>query len=139
MLLFSWFERRLDPFPAAEPVEPPKTLVAFCLHYTRGAWPYILVDAVLVTAAQSYVASTFAITDAGGRALALHQCGIKQTGDLLWVCAEAAAPKGIGALRVLNRMLCELYSDQVNIVQSNDRGTKRSILFTRGDGTKPLR
>ncbi|BCG71376.1 multidrug ABC transporter ATP-binding protein [Mesorhizobium sp. 113-1-2] len=50
MLLFNWFERRLDPFPAAEPVEPPKTLVAFCLHYTRGAWPYILVDAVLVTA-----------------------------------------------------------------------------------------
>ncbi|AZV20508.1 MULTISPECIES: ABC transporter ATP-binding protein [unclassified Mesorhizobium] len=50
MLLFSWFEKRLDPFPAAEPVEPPKTLVAFCLHYTRGAWPYILFDAVLVTA-----------------------------------------------------------------------------------------
>ncbi|TSE08424.1 ABC transporter ATP-binding protein [Mesorhizobium intechi] len=50
MVLFSWFERRLDPFPAAEPVEPPKTLVAFCLHYTRGAWPYILVDAVLVAA-----------------------------------------------------------------------------------------
>ncbi|MBZ9997463.1 ABC transporter ATP-binding protein [Mesorhizobium sp. BH1-1-4] len=50
MLLFSWFERRLDPFPAAEPVEPPRTLVAFCLHYTRGAWPYILVDAVLVAA-----------------------------------------------------------------------------------------
>ncbi|MEI9430620.1 ABC transporter ATP-binding protein [Mesorhizobium sp. Cs1299R1N3] len=50
MLLFSWFERRLDPFPAAEPVEPPKTLVAFCLHYTRGAWPHILVDAVLVAA-----------------------------------------------------------------------------------------
>ncbi|RWH23461.1 ABC transporter ATP-binding protein, partial [Mesorhizobium sp.] len=36
--------------PAAEPVEPPKTLVAFCVHYTRGAWPYILVDAVLVAA-----------------------------------------------------------------------------------------
>ncbi|TGQ71387.1 MAG: ABC transporter ATP-binding protein [Mesorhizobium sp.] len=50
MLLFSWFERRLDPFPAAEPVEPPRTLVAFCLHYTRGAWPYILIDAVLVAA-----------------------------------------------------------------------------------------
>ncbi|ESY44385.1 multidrug ABC transporter ATP-binding protein [Mesorhizobium sp. LNJC384A00] len=48
--MFSWFERRLDPFPAAEPVEPPKTLVAFCVHYTRGAWPYIILDAVLVTA-----------------------------------------------------------------------------------------
>jgi len=48
--MFRWFENRLNPFPAEEPVEPPKTLVAFCVHYTRGAWPYIIVDAVLVTA-----------------------------------------------------------------------------------------
>ncbi|RWM30938.1 ABC transporter ATP-binding protein [Mesorhizobium sp.] len=48
--MFRWFENKLDPFPAAEPVEPPKTLIAFCLHYTRGAWPYILGDAVLVAA-----------------------------------------------------------------------------------------
>ena len=48
--MFRWFEKRLDPFPAEEPVEPPKTLIAFCVHYTRGAWPYIIVDAVLVTA-----------------------------------------------------------------------------------------
>ena len=48
--MFRWFEKRLDPFPPEEPVEPPKTLVAFCVHYTRGAWPYILVDAVLVAA-----------------------------------------------------------------------------------------
>jgi ATP-binding cassette subfamily B multidrug efflux pump len=44
-MMFSWFERRLPPFPAEEPVEPPKTLVAFCLHFTRGAWPYIAVAA----------------------------------------------------------------------------------------------
>ena len=37
--MFRWFEKRLDPFPTAEPVEPPRTLVAFCLHYTRGSWP----------------------------------------------------------------------------------------------------
>ena len=46
--MFRWFENRLNPFPPEEPIEPPKTLVGFCLHYTRGAWPYILVDAVLV-------------------------------------------------------------------------------------------
>jgi ATP-binding cassette, subfamily B, multidrug efflux pump len=49
-MLFRWFEKRLDPFPAAEPAEPPKTLIAFCLHYTRGAWPYIILDAILVAA-----------------------------------------------------------------------------------------
>ncbi|AZO13158.1 MULTISPECIES: ABC transporter ATP-binding protein [unclassified Mesorhizobium] len=48
--MFRWFEKRLDPFPAAEPVEPPKTLVAFCVHYTRGVWPYIILDALLVAA-----------------------------------------------------------------------------------------
>ena len=48
--MFRWFEKRLDPFPPEEPIEPPKTLVAFCVHYTRGAWPFILVDAVLVAA-----------------------------------------------------------------------------------------
>jgi ATP-binding cassette subfamily B multidrug efflux pump len=48
--MFRWFENRLDPFPAQEPVEPPKTLVAFCLHYTRGAWPYIAGAGLLITA-----------------------------------------------------------------------------------------
>jgi len=48
--MFRWFENRLDPFPAAEPVEPPKTLVAFCLHYTRGAWLYIAAAGLLITA-----------------------------------------------------------------------------------------
>ncbi|WP_421916638.1 ABC transporter ATP-binding protein [Mesorhizobium sp.] len=48
--MFAWFEKRLDPFPTEEPVEPPKTLVAFCVFYTRGAWPFILIDAVLVAA-----------------------------------------------------------------------------------------
>ena len=47
--MFRWFEKRLDPFPPQEPVEPPRTLVAFCLHYTRGAWPYIAVSAVLTS------------------------------------------------------------------------------------------
>jgi len=45
--MFAWFERRLDPFPPAEPTEPPKGLVAFCWHFTKPAWGYILVMAVL--------------------------------------------------------------------------------------------
>ena len=45
--MFRWFEKRLDPFPAAEPVEPPRTLLAFCWHFTRPAWPYVLLAAAL--------------------------------------------------------------------------------------------
>ncbi|WP_251975980.1 ABC transporter ATP-binding protein [Salinicola avicenniae] len=46
--MFRWFEQRLDPFPPQEPVRPPDSLVAFCLHYTRGAWPYLLGATVLM-------------------------------------------------------------------------------------------
>ncbi len=45
--MFRWFETRLNPFPAEEPVEPPKTLVAFCLHFTKGAWPWLVPSALL--------------------------------------------------------------------------------------------
>ncbi|MCC2689325.1 MAG: putative multidrug export ATP-binding/permease protein [Rhizobiaceae bacterium] len=47
--MFRWFESRLNPFPPGEPVEPPRTLIAFCLHYTKGAWPYIVVAALFNT------------------------------------------------------------------------------------------
>ena len=47
--MFKWFESLLDPFPLEEPTEPPKTLVAFCLYYTRGAWPSIMAMAVLTS------------------------------------------------------------------------------------------
>ncbi|GHB12654.1 ABC transporter ATP-binding protein [Salinicola rhizosphaerae] len=46
--MFRWFENRLDPFPPEEPQQPPGSLVAFCLHYTRGAWPYLLTATVLM-------------------------------------------------------------------------------------------
>ncbi|MCK0770237.1 ABC transporter ATP-binding protein [Chromohalobacter canadensis] len=46
--MFRWFENRLAPFPPQEPQRPPDTLVAFCLHYTRGAWPYLMVATVLM-------------------------------------------------------------------------------------------
>jgi ATP-binding cassette subfamily B multidrug efflux pump len=38
---FSWFERRLNPYPLGEPQEPPKGLLAFCLHYSRGAQKWL--------------------------------------------------------------------------------------------------
>ena len=45
--MFRWFESKLNPFPPEEPVEPPKTLVAFCLHYTRGSWLYLATAGIL--------------------------------------------------------------------------------------------
>ena len=45
--MFGWFESRIAPFPDDGLTEPPKSLVAFCRHYTHGVWPAIAVMAVL--------------------------------------------------------------------------------------------
>ncbi|WP_150306286.1 ABC transporter ATP-binding protein [Pseudomonas saliphila] len=46
--MFRWFERRIDPFPPEEPTEPPHTLLAFCLHFTRGSWSFLLIAGLLM-------------------------------------------------------------------------------------------
>ena len=52
--IFGWFESRLDPFPETPPRQPPRGLVAFCLHYTRGAGGWLalmaLTGALIATA-----------------------------------------------------------------------------------------
>ncbi|MGV8832829.1 MAG: ABC transporter ATP-binding protein [Devosia sp.] len=45
--MLRWFERRLNPYPLGEPSEPPKGLVAFCLHYSHGAKKWLGLMALL--------------------------------------------------------------------------------------------
>ena len=41
--MFRWFERQLAPYPETDPGLPPRSLIGFCLHYSRGAWPWLTV------------------------------------------------------------------------------------------------
>ena len=49
--MFIFFENQIKPFPPEMPTRPPATLWAFCWHYTRGVWPWIIVMSALVAAA----------------------------------------------------------------------------------------
>lgn len=44
--MLRWFESRLDPYPKGDPVEPPKGLLDFCLHYSHGAKRWLALMAV---------------------------------------------------------------------------------------------
>ena len=87
----------------------------------------------------AYATGTFALQDARGRALPLRACGMRQTADLVWLCLEAGVASDAGTLHVRNAMLCELYEDQVNVVQGTIGGARRSVLFVRGDRFKAFR
>ncbi len=93
----------------------------------------------LDAASIAYATSVVSIRTARGYAVELRPCGARRTGDLVWLCLEGEVARGAGVLQVRNVMLCELYEDQVNVVQSTMEGTRRSLLFVRGDPFKPLR
>jgi len=40
--MYAFFEKLLNPFPQQEPETPPNSLVAFCLHYAKGAKRYVI-------------------------------------------------------------------------------------------------
>ena len=81
-----------------------------------------------------YVRAQFALTDAAGRSLTLEPCGIRREGGLYFACFRTVVAGGTAGLRVQNRMLTELHADQVNILQVDDRGARRTLLFTRASG-----
>jgi hypothetical protein len=65
-------------------------------------------------------------------------CGIRRTGDLLWLCLRAPAAQGLSGLRVRVALLFDRYADQINIVQATYGGRRVALLFTSGDEAKPL-
>lgn len=48
--MFRWFENRLNPYPPQDPAQPPKGLLAFCLHYMDGVKLPLAFMTVLTTA-----------------------------------------------------------------------------------------
>jgi hypothetical protein len=93
-------------------------------------------DRVTDSAAFAYVSSTFRLTDAAGRPVVLQWCGSRRTNDLLWLCVRAASTSSPRALELSDQMLCELFDDQINIVQAVSGEKHASSLFTKGDGAK---
>lgn len=88
--------------------------------------------------ATAYVLASFSVLDRGATPVALRSCGVRRNQELLWVCFEGNISGDSRELALRNAVLCDVFSDQVNIVQVGDGTNKRSVLFARGDGTKRL-
>lgn len=85
-----------------------------------------------------YAVASFALTDAHGRRVAFTSCGGKRVGDLMWLCFRGTVPGGGAGLRVVSQVMFDTFRDQINIVQASSAGRKVNMLFTPGEGAKPL-
>ena len=97
----------------------------------NGGTAEILGDA----ASMAYLGGTFQLSDASGRVIRWTWCGARRERDVVFLCVRAARVPP--AARISDQLLCELFDDQVNIVQSESGGRKSSNLHTKGDGAKP--
>jgi hypothetical protein len=96
-------------------------------------------DRVSDAEALAYVSNTFRVADAAGRAVPLTWCGSRRAGDVLWLCVRASNVAPPNALMIWDQMLCDLFDDQINIVQAATGEKHTSMLFTKGDGAKSAR
>ncbi|MCR6687722.1 ABC transporter ATP-binding protein [Pseudoxanthomonas sp.] len=60
--MFRWFEARIDPYPPVPVTQPPRSLYAFCRHYTRGTEPWLALMAALTTAIAVTEVALYAFT-----------------------------------------------------------------------------
>ncbi len=86
-----------------------------------------------------YLMQSVQLFGSDGRALNLLPCGVKRMNDMLWFCLMSNKPESVQKMKMRNSIMTELFSDQVNVVQTVDGGSRASRLFVRGDGIKALR
>ena len=56
--------------------------------------------------------------------------------DMVWVYVEGKLPGGLGGAQLRNRLMQELFEDQVNIVNFKYDGQQTGTMFNVQDGFK---
>lgn len=95
-------------------------------------------SSVRVPEVVAYATARLQPVNAIGVRLSLQSCGVKRVQDAYVLCFRIATTPNTVPLRLGNQMLAELHADQVNIVQCDIAGSRRTNLFTRGRAAKAI-
>ncbi len=74
----------------------------------------------------------------GDAPMELQWIGLELKGYTAWIYLQAKAPSGLAQASVRNRLLFELFADQVNIINLINNGKRTSLVFNRDDGAKAI-
>jgi hypothetical protein len=85
-----------------------------------------------------YLLRSLVLIGPGALRVPLAWTAVRHQADVAWFTYSGRLEQLSGA-RIGVTALCELYDDQVNIVQVTIGGSRRSLLFTPGDPPKAIR
>jgi hypothetical protein len=90
------------------------------------------------TLAAQYLSTRFHIADGNGRAMPLTLRSMRRDGAVLILSLTMIIPPGFAGGSIWHGVLAERFDDQVNLVQVRHGARTATLLFSRGDGPKPL-
>ena len=87
---------------------------------------------------ERYLAERFRLIDARGTRVPIQLHRIAMDGAVLVLTLSAPADGVSSGARIWHGVLTERFPDQVNLVRVHRDGGAATVLFTAGDGPKPL-
>jgi hypothetical protein len=96
-------------------------------------------DRQVVELVMAYLRSNFELKNKAGRPVALSWNGIEGQPDMFWIFVKGRAPGGLEGAQLRNKIFCELFDDQVNIVNAKHQGKQIGLMFESKDDFKILR
>lgn len=80
----------------------------------------------------AYVAETFHVRTAGGDPVKISWVGMDAGVDSAWLYFEARLPAGAETFGLSNRLLFDLFDDQINLVNLKAKDKRTALRFERG-------
>src|SRR5262250_2381514 len=96
-------------------------------------------DRQVVELVMAYLRSSFELKNKAGRTVALSWNGIEGQPDMFWIFVKGRTPGGLEGAQLRNKIFCELFDDQVNIVNAKNQGKQVGLMFESKDDFKILR
>ena len=96
-------------------------------------------DRQVVELVMAYLRSNFELKNKAGRPVALSWNGIEGQPDMFWIFVKGRAPGGLEGAQLRNKIFCELFDDQVNIVNAKHQGKQLGLMFESKDDFKIIR
>lgn len=100
--------------------------------------PQALKEKANVAAVLDYVRERFELKSPKGAPVRFTWVGMEMQADMIWVYFEGKLAGGLAGAQVRNRVLHELFEDQVNIVNFKYDGKQTGTMFNAQDGFKAV-
>jgi hypothetical protein len=84
----------------------------------------------------AYLNENFVVKNKTGRPVKLSWVGMEGMADMFWIYLEGKMPGGLVGAQIRNRVHCELFDDQVNVLTAKFQGRQIGLMFEPKDDFK---